>query len=97
MFNSKKEMSGLFAPILIRGVKLKNRIVVSPMCQYSSKDGFPADWHFVHLGNVYSANFTDCDISRPFFTQSVADNIRELRDTDIKNYFSTIIILILKP
>ena len=44
-------MSGLYAPILTRGVKLKNRIVVSPMCQYSSKDGFPTDWHFVHLGS----------------------------------------------
>ncbi len=44
-------MSRLFSPIEIRGIKLRNRIVVSPMCQYSSKEGFPTDWHFVHLGS----------------------------------------------
>ena len=44
-------MSKLFSSIKIRNLELKNRIAVSPMCQYSSKDGFPADWHFVHLGS----------------------------------------------
>ncbi len=44
-------MSALFSPLRIRGVELKNRIVVSPMCQYSSEDGMPTDWHFVHLGS----------------------------------------------
>jgi 2,4-dienoyl-CoA reductase-like NADH-dependent reductase (Old Yellow Enzyme family) len=43
-------MSALFQPLQIRGLKLKNRIVVSPMCQYSSVDGFANDWHLVHLG-----------------------------------------------
>jgi len=41
----------LFAPLALRGVTLKNRIVVSPMCQYSSVDGFATDWHLVHLGS----------------------------------------------
>jgi 2,4-dienoyl-CoA reductase-like NADH-dependent reductase (Old Yellow Enzyme family) len=41
----------LFQPITIRGVTLKNRIVVSPMCQYSSEDGMAGDWHLVHLGS----------------------------------------------
>jgi 2,4-dienoyl-CoA reductase-like NADH-dependent reductase (Old Yellow Enzyme family) len=41
----------LFTPITFRGVTLKNRIVVSPMCQYSSQDGFASDWHLVHLGS----------------------------------------------
>lgn len=41
----------LFTPLAIRGITLKNRIVVSPMCQYSSEDGFANDWHFVHLGS----------------------------------------------
>ncbi len=41
----------LFAPLQIRDVRLKNRIVVSPMCQYSSDDGFANDWHLVHLGS----------------------------------------------
>jgi 2,4-dienoyl-CoA reductase-like NADH-dependent reductase (Old Yellow Enzyme family) len=41
----------LFASLAIRGINLNNRIVVSPMCQYSSQDGFANDWHFVHLGS----------------------------------------------
>src|SRR5689334_8188405 len=40
----------LFDPLELRDVTLRNRIVVSPMCQYSSEDGFANDWHFVHLG-----------------------------------------------
>lgn len=43
-------MALLFEPIKIRDITLKNRIVVSPMCQYSSVDGFANDWHLVHLG-----------------------------------------------
>lgn len=41
----------LFDPIKIRDVVLRNRIVVSPMCQYSATDGFVNDWHLVHLGS----------------------------------------------
>lgn len=44
-------MALLFEPLTIRGNNLKNRIVVSPMCQYSSIDGFANDWHLVHLGS----------------------------------------------
>lgn len=44
-------MSLLFSPLSIKNINLKNRIVVSPMCQYSSKDGFANDWHLVHLGS----------------------------------------------
>lgn len=44
-------MSLLFSKYKIRGIELKNRIVVSPMCQYSSQDGFANDWHLVHLGS----------------------------------------------
>jgi 2,4-dienoyl-CoA reductase-like NADH-dependent reductase (Old Yellow Enzyme family) len=40
----------LFAPLVIRDVTLRNRIVVSSMCQYSSNDGMASDWHLVHLG-----------------------------------------------
>ena len=43
--------SSLFSPLRLRGVTLKNRIAVSPMCQYSCEDGFANDWHFVHLGS----------------------------------------------
>ena len=44
-------MSKLFTSITIRDIILKNRIVMSPMCQYSSTDGFANDWHLVHLGS----------------------------------------------
>ncbi len=44
-------MSQLFSPLSIRGIEFKNRIFVSPMCQYSSEDGNPTDWHLVHLGS----------------------------------------------
>jgi anthraniloyl-CoA monooxygenase len=40
-----------FVPLAIRGVELANRIVVSPMCQYSAHEGVPGDWHLVHLGS----------------------------------------------
>lgn len=43
-------MSRLFSPLTIKNTTFKNRIVVSPMCQYSSVDGFANDWHLVHLG-----------------------------------------------
>ena len=44
-------MSKLFLSLKIRSIELKNRIAVSPMCQYSSVNGFPNDWHLVHLGS----------------------------------------------
>jgi len=40
----------LFRPLTIRSVTIKNRIMLSPMCQYSATDGLMNDWHFVHLG-----------------------------------------------
>ena len=44
-------MSSLFEPLALGGVTLKNRIAVSPMCQYSSVEGHPTPWHMVHLGS----------------------------------------------
>ncbi len=41
----------LFAPLRLRELELRNRIAVSPMCQYSSENGFATDWHLVHLGS----------------------------------------------
>jgi 2,4-dienoyl-CoA reductase-like NADH-dependent reductase (Old Yellow Enzyme family) len=41
----------LFTPLTLRGLTLRNRIAVSPMCEYSSEDGFSNDWHLVHLGS----------------------------------------------
>ncbi|MGE4660706.1 MAG: oxidoreductase, partial [Arenicellales bacterium] len=42
--------SNLFAPLQIRNVTIPNRLVISPMCQYSAGDGLANDWHMVHLG-----------------------------------------------
>ncbi|GAA1134713.1 NADH:flavin oxidoreductase/NADH oxidase [Nocardioides aquiterrae] len=44
-------MSLLFSPITLRDVTARNRVWVSPMCQYSAIDGMPDDWHLVHLGS----------------------------------------------
>ena len=44
-------MSALFKPLTLRGLTVRNRIAVSPMCQYSAVDGIPQPWHLVHLGS----------------------------------------------
>ena len=44
-------MSHLFSALQLRGVTFPNRVFVSPMCQYSSENGMPNEWHFVHLGS----------------------------------------------
>ena len=44
-------MSKLFSPLRVREIEFRNRIFVSPMCQYSSDDGMPNDWHLVNLGS----------------------------------------------
>jgi 2,4-dienoyl-CoA reductase-like NADH-dependent reductase (Old Yellow Enzyme family) len=53
----------LLAPITLRGLTLRNRIVVSPMCQYKSVEGAPQDWHLVHLGQfaVGGAGLVFCE------------------------------------
>ena len=45
-------MSALFEPFALRGLTLANRIVISPMCQYSAVDGAATDWHMMHLGQL---------------------------------------------
>ena len=45
-------MPYLFRPITMRGLTLPNRIVISPMCQYSAEDGCATDWHLIHLGHL---------------------------------------------
>ena len=44
--------SQLFSSLELRSVRLSNRIVVAPMCQYSATDGSPGDWHLMHLGHL---------------------------------------------
>lgn len=45
-------MSKLFTPLSLRSIELPNRIVISPMCQYSASDGCATDWHWAHLGSL---------------------------------------------
>ena len=45
-------MSKLFSPFVLRNLKLENRIMVSPMCQYSATEGNASDWHLIHLGQL---------------------------------------------
>ena len=42
--------SQLFTPFQLGKLTLPNRIIIAPMCQYSAQDGFPSDWHLMHLG-----------------------------------------------
>jgi 2,4-dienoyl-CoA reductase-like NADH-dependent reductase (Old Yellow Enzyme family) len=49
--NRRTEEPHLFSPLTIREITFGNRVAVSPMCQYSSVDGFASDWHLVHLGS----------------------------------------------
>lgn len=44
-------MSKLFSPVRLRDLEMRNRVFVSPMCQYSAPDGMPTSWHLVHLGS----------------------------------------------
>ena len=61
--------SALFSPISLRGLELANRVVVSPMCQYSCRDGDMNDWHVMHLGQFAVAGaglvFTEASAVSP--------------------------------
>jgi anthraniloyl-CoA monooxygenase len=48
---TSEPLAPMFQPFRLRGLTLENRVVVSPMCQYSSQDGMPNDWHLVHYGS----------------------------------------------
>jgi anthraniloyl-CoA monooxygenase len=48
---TSEPVAPMFQPFRLRGLALENRVVVSPMCQYSSHDGMPNDWHLVHYGS----------------------------------------------
>lgn len=76
------KMKNLFSPLSIRGLELRNRVVVSPMQQYSAVDGIPQNWHFVHLGSraVGGAGLiiTECTAVSP-------EGINTLYDTGLWN------------
>ncbi|MDP7342594.1 MAG: oxidoreductase, partial [Alphaproteobacteria bacterium] len=45
-------MPALFDPITLRGLQLDNRVIISPMCQYSAEAGSASSWHAMHLGQL---------------------------------------------
>jgi anthraniloyl-CoA monooxygenase len=49
--DTSQPLAPMFQPFRLRGLALENRVVVSPMCQYSAQDGMPNDWHLVHYGS----------------------------------------------
>lgn len=51
-------MTKLFEPMTFRGLTLKNRVIVAPMCQYSARHGYANDWHLVHLGRFALGGFS---------------------------------------
>ena len=57
MFDLPAFKSRLFSPLKLRDLTLRNRAVVSPMCQYSAQEGFANDWHFVHWGQFAMGGF----------------------------------------
>jgi len=69
MATSTTAMPALFTPFDLRGVRFRNRIVISPMCTYSATDGLASDWHLVHLGKFAlggaAAMFTEAAAIEP--------------------------------
>ena len=63
-------MSLLHSPVRLRGTTLRNRVWVSPMCQYSSVDGHPTPWHLVHLGALA---FDDLPVPSALTTAQIDD------------------------
>ena len=49
--DGSRPLAPMFQPFRLRSMTLANRVVVSPMCQYSAEDGLPSDWHLVHYGS----------------------------------------------
>jgi 2,4-dienoyl-CoA reductase-like NADH-dependent reductase (Old Yellow Enzyme family) len=74
-------VSKLFSPITLRGLTLENRIVVSPMCQYSSTDGNANDWHVVNLGH-----YALCGPGLAFFEATHVSPEGRITDRDLGLY-----------
>ena len=69
----------IFQNLKINNTKLKNRIVVSPMCQYSSQNGSPSKWHYQHLEHLSSTG-----ASMILLESTAVDKRGKISDSDIK-------------
>jgi 2,4-dienoyl-CoA reductase-like NADH-dependent reductase (Old Yellow Enzyme family) len=74
-------MSALFTPLKLRELELENRIVVSPMCQYSSRDGSASEWHVINLGH-----FALCGPAIAFFEATHVSPEGRITDCDLGLY-----------
>ena len=66
----------LFSPLRIRGVELRNRVVMSPMCQYCATDGMANDWHLVHLGSRAAGGVSLVVVEATAVTRGRSDHAR---------------------
>ncbi|BDA73602.1 hypothetical protein CAL7716_077680 [Calothrix sp. PCC 7716] len=64
-------MPNLFDPYKLKSITLRNRIGVSPMCQYSLDDGLATDWHLVHLGASWQVPFSEKFAAKQILLQLV--------------------------
>ena len=74
-----RAVGALFSPVAVRGLALKNRLAVPPMCQYSAVDGMATDWHLVHLGSFAKGGFALVTRMEQFNERTGAPKREELR------------------
>ena len=74
----------IFQNLKINSIKLKNRIVVSPMCQYSSQNGSPSNWHYQHLEHLSSTG-----ASMVLLESTAVDRLGKISDADMCLYNDT--------
>jgi len=74
-------MARLFEPLTLKSVTTRNRIVISPMCQYSAKEGLANDWHFAHLSTFALGGagiiFTEAALISNSITQRIGNEHTE--------------------
>ena len=76
-------MARLFEPLTLKSIMTRNRIVISPMCQYSAKEGLANDWHFAHLSTFALGGarivFTEAEFISNSATQRIRNGHTEFR------------------
>ena len=74
-------MARLFEPLTLKSIMTRNRIVISPMCQYSAKEGLANDWHFAHLSTFALGGagivFTEVALISNSITQRIGNDHTE--------------------
>ena len=78
----------LFSPLTIRGVELRNRIVVPPMHQYSAIKGFPTDWHLMNAGKFAAGG---SNTSKNFFMYALTSSLHMSPPAHVPQFPSRIV------